>query len=182
MNSSSSSNLSTYSSNPFEHKSFQDKSESNSLSFFEIAGFFEKNTSDKNTNQTPQNFILTLNVEYKKPLNEVIINEVKIDNQGNKIEQLFNIPNEDITDINRAKFFNFLKIVKSKFKSDYKRKEKIEIDLKFEFNGFDNDINNITCLYEIKNAQLGEDKFNDYDILNNFDYNGLNFMLENLNE
>ena len=86
---SNSSNISAYSSNPLDHISSQKKLEfnSNSLSAFEIGEFFGKNKLDGKSNRKPKNFVLRLNVEYRKVFKDVIINEVKIDNQGNKTEQ-----------------------------------------------------------------------------------------------
>ena len=175
MYSSSSSNISTYSCNPFDKISSQKKSELNSYNNYEISGFFE----DNKTNQKPEDFTVTINVEYKKALNKVIINEVISDNQGNKIEQTFNISNENP---NRAIVSKFLQEVKSKFESEYKREEKIEIELEFIFENWRNDAHIIKCLYKIKsNVTLEESAFKDEDILNKKDYIGLNFMVEVLN-
>ena len=175
MYSSSSSNISTYSCNPFDKISSQKKSELNSYNNYEISGFFE----DNKTNQKPEDFTVTINVEYKKALNKVIINEVISDNQGNKIEQTFNISNENP---NRAIVSKFLQEVKSKFESEYKREEKIEIELEFIFENWRNDAHIIKCLYNIKsNVTLEESAFKDEDILNKKDYLGLDCMVNVLN-
>ena len=51
---------------------------------------------------------MRLNVEYRKVFNDVIINEVKIDNQGNKTEQTLNVSNVNFSEQNGAKFKRFL--------------------------------------------------------------------------
>ena len=180
---SNSSNISAYSSNPLDHISSQKKLEfnSNSLSAFEIGEFFGKNKSDGKSNQKPKNFVLRLNVEYRKVFNDVIINEVKIDNQGNKTEQTLNVSNVNFSEQNGAKFKRFLNKVKSVFESDYKREEKVEIDLNFKFDGINNDNFIINCFYIIKNISLEENDFKDQDILNNEENQGLTFVLNTLN-
>ena len=179
---SNSSNISAYSSNPLDHISSQKKLEfnSNSLSAFEIGEFFGKNKLDGKSNQKPKNFVLRLNVEYRKVFKAVIINEVKIDNQGNKTEQTLNVSNVNFSEQNGAKFVKFLNKVKSEFESEYKREEKVEIDLNFKFDGINNDIFIINCLYIIKNISLEENEFQDQDILNNEDNQGLTIMLNTL--
>ena len=182
---SNSSNISAYSSNPLDHISSQKKLEfnSNSLSAFEIGEFFGKNKSDGKSNQKPKNFVLRLNVEYRKDFKDVIINEVKIDNQGNKTEQTLNVSNVNFSEQNGAKFKRFLNKIKSVFEFEYKREEKVEIDLNFKFDGINkNDIFIINCFYIIKYISLEENDFKDQDILNNEDNQGLTIMLDTLNK
>ena len=125
---------------------------------------------------------MRLNVEYRKVFKDVIINEVKIDNQGNKTEQTLNVSNVNFSEQNGAKFKRFLNKIKSVFENEYRREEKVEIDLNFEFDGINkNDIFIINCFYIIKYISLEENDFKDQDILNNEDNQGLTFMLNTLN-
>ena len=112
------------------------------------------------------------------------VNYTKIDIRGNNNQQIQNLSIENIKEINPenykgnfGKFLKFIKKVETELKEQNKFEEEIEIDLKLTEEKKDD----VTCEYIIKNKKFNENNFNDYDILNKYDYPGLYYMLTNMN-
>ena len=186
-NSTSSSSFSMVTSCPLDHSSFQKKSNnnSNSLSNYEIGGFYSHSNFEEDTNTFLNNITISLNVEYNKDIGKSNVNFTKIDILGNIKEQGLKLAIENIKNINPenysgyyAQFVKFLKKVVCELEVQCKSEEKIEIDLKFTQEVKDN----VTCEYFIKNEKIKENHFKDQNILNNWEHSGLFFTLLSINE
>ena len=184
--STSTSSFSMVSSCPLDHSSFQNKSinNSNSLSHYEVGGFYAPNNYEEDANIFPNNTTISLNVVYNKDIDKANVNYTKIDIQGNiNEEQGLNLTIENIKKINPenftgtyGKFLKFLKKVERELEDQFKSREKVEIDLKFTQKEKDN----VTCEYFIKNKKVKENDLKDENILNNCEYNGLFYTLLNI--
>jgi hypothetical protein len=185
--STSSSSFSMVTSCPLDHSSFQNRSNnnSNSLSNYEVGGFYSHSNLEEDTNTFLNNITISLNVEYNKDIDKSNVNYTKIDIHGNIKEQGLKLAIENIKKINPenysgyyAQYLKFLKKVVGELEDQCKSEEKIEIDLKFTQKVKDN----VTCEYFIKNKKINEKYFKDENILNNWEHSGLFYTLLNINE
>ena len=133
------------------------------------------------------NSTFTISVEYKEGKKEAFFNYEKISvaNEVNyEIEYVKSLKSEN-TELNiyYGKFINFLEMIESELKSNYKQKKKTDIDLKFKKYSPNNDYK-INCYYTIKDDNIEDKDFIDENILNT-EYErieGLNYMLEVLKD
>ena len=177
----------------FTHPSVLNRSNPNSLGLYEVGNVFSKtnNIEEESAYKIMNNSVFYMNFEYDTYKREVEIKYSKIayfeNNNEEKlissIKDIKEIRAEDISlNLNYLKFINFLNIVESEIKANYRKNNIIEIELQFNLEHPEKDIYKLRCYYTIKNINLKETEFKDEDILNNGDIYGLYCMLETLSE
>ena len=116
------------------------------------------------------------------------VNENSENEQSLEIDDIKKIsPTDEKLNTNFQKFMEFLENIETELKSRYKSEKSINIEIKFTLvNSYtvNNSNYNISCNYNINDENIEEKEFTDEDFLNNTNHNGLNFLinaLENLN-
>ena len=182
-------------SNPFDTSSFKNKDKINPNSF------------DNNNNEPEQQNDITKEQAYQI-LNKSTFNLVLEHKKGEKNASITyksiiydvnenpgNVPSLEIDDIkkissiddtlntNYRKFIEFLENIETELKSGYNSEKPINIEIKFSLVNSDTGNNSnykINCNFYINDKSFEENNFIDEDFLNNTTHNGLNYLINSL--
>ena len=182
-------------SNPFDTSSFKNKNKINPNSF------------DDNNNEPEQQNDITKEQAYQI-LNKSTFNLVLEHKKGEKNASITyksiiydvnenpgNVPSLEIDDIkkissiddtlntNYRKFIEFLENIETELKSGYTSEKPINIEIKFSLVNSDTGNNSnykINCNFYINDKSFEENNFIDEDFLNNTTHNGLNYLINSL--
>ena len=90
---------------------------------------------------------------------------------------------DDTLNTNYRKFIEFLENIETELKSGYNSEKQINIEIKFSLVNSDTGNNSnykINCNFYINDKSFEENNFIDEDFLNNTTHNGLNYLINSL--